>query len=160
MLREALGSELTPAERASAYYALGHALFRRARYPEAAWAFHQAIRAYPQEGAETIYSLPDAHILLADSFYSDQKLVGAFFYYRRVVERFPGYGRAGWALHRIGDILTQLRSPKEVLSQFSRLELKPQDRFWKEVASEALRQIRWEEQNRQALSALTSDLEG
>ncbi len=159
-LREALEAELTPPERASTYYVLGHALFRRARYPQAAGAFHQAISRYPPDGGETIYTLPDAHILLADSLYSDHKLVGAFFYYRRVVERFPDYGRTGWAIHRIGDILTQLRSPKKVLSQFSHLELKPQDPFWREVASGALRQIRWEEQNRETLSALTRDLEG
>ena len=117
-------------------------------------AYRKAVQAAEDLGKDQMEDeyLIKSYFQLADYLYQTQRYLDAIEVYTQAAERYPEDERAQWALYRIaagyrkaGKGSVEIESLRKLVSEGKR------EPFWEKVISENIRNLEWEEKNREHL---------
>jgi TolA-binding protein len=118
-------------------------------------AYRKAVQVAEDLGKDQMEDeyLIKSYFQLADYLYQTQRYLDAIEVYTQAAERYPEDERAQWALYRIaagyrkaGKGSVEIESLKKLVSEGKR------EPFWEKVISENIRNLEWEEKNREHLA--------
>ncbi|MCK5256305.1 MAG: tetratricopeptide repeat protein, partial [Deltaproteobacteria bacterium] len=117
-------------------------------------AYREAVQVAEDLGKDQMEDeyLVKSYFQLADYLYQTQRYLDAIEVYTRAAERYPEDERAQWALYRIaagyrkaGKGSVEIESLRKLVSEGKK------EPFWEKVISENIRNLEWEEKNREHL---------